>query len=512
MRFESGKRLALRVMAPAMLGVSLTCGAVAAWAADSGSPDLQNEVNELQQEVQQLKGELGQIKAQQAVAVPATPPPQTIGQHVGSVEKDLNDLKTDLSTNLGIQVHGLVDTSYGYNTNHPNTNGGSKGGVNCCANGGSVNQYRAFDVNANGFELEQFNLHIARTDTGGVGFVADLNFGQVANSIAASTRYSNNSLSLTSTSSSFFDPTQAYLTYTVPVGQGINLELGRFVTLLGAEVIPVYNNQNFNESRGLLFTLGEPLTHMGLRAVYAFNPNVSLTLGVNNGWDDIADNNDGASVEGELSLNPTSNISLVLNGIYGPEQVDRGNTQRWAIDPVATWHTPIPGLQVIGEYLYAQEGKPVSVVPQYSEQGNRFCNPISFSTFCTPAPGFTAGPSSGPFTINIPNSVSWTGAAGYIVYDWTPQIEFVARGEWFDDTDGARSGLRQVLGEVTGTINYKVPKVNGLLARLEYRLDQSNAKPFFGPDVIGGSGPNAGLPSHTYSGQDTFMADAIYSF
>lgn len=510
MRFERGRQLARGVTASALLGVALTLASAPSWAADATSPDLQTEVNELQQEVQQLKGELTQIKQQQTVAVPANPPPQTIGQHVGSVEKDVSDLKTDITTNLGIQVHGLVDTSYNYNTNHPDTSGGSKGGINCCSSGGSINQYRAFDVNANGFELEQFNLHIARTDTGGVGFVSDLNFGQVANSIAAATRYSNNSLSLTSTSSSFFDPTQAYLTYTVPVGTGINLELGRFVTLLGAEVIPVYNNQNYNESRSLLFTLGEPLTHTGLRAIYAFNPNISLTLGVNNGWDDVADNNDGASVEGELSLNPTSNISLVLNGIYGPEQVNRGNTQRWAIDPIATWHTPITGLQLIGEYLYADEGGPVAVTPQYSEQGNRFCNPVSITVpFCTTAPGFTTGPNG---TINILNSVSWTGAAGYIVYDWTPQVEFAVRGEWFDDSDGARSGLRQTLGEFTGTISYKVPKVNGLLTRLEYRLDQSSAKPFFGNSVIGGSGLNSTLPAHTYSGQDTFMADAIYSF
>jgi hypothetical protein len=259
----------------------------------------------------------------------------------------------------------------------------------------------------------------------------------------------------------------------------------------------------------LLFTLGEPLTHTGLRGTYAFNSNVSLTLGINNGWDDIADNNDQPSVEGELSLNPTSTTTLVLNGIYGPEQIDRGNTQRWAIDPIATWHTPITGLQLIGEYLYAEEGGPVSVVPQYSEQGNMFCqSQATGNTFCTPAPGFTSGPNS---TITTPNTVSWTGAAGYIVYDWTPQIEFVARGEWFRDSDGARSGLRQTLGEFTGTINYKVPKVNGLLTRLEYRLDQSNEKPFFGSNVFS-SGPYAGLPTHTYAGQDTFMADAIYSF
>ena len=266
----------------------------------------------------------------------------------------------------------------------------------------------------------------------------------------------------------------------------------------------------------MLFTLGEPLTHTGLRAIYAFNPNVSLTLGINNGWDDIADNNDGASVEGELSLNPTSTTSLVLNGIYGPEQVNRGNTQRWAIDPIATWHTPLPGLQLIGEYLFANEGGPVSVVPQYSEQGNMFCQSAATgNAFCTPAPGFThrSRMARSPRRIRLRGR----GAAGYVVYDLNSQLEFAARGEWFRDSDGARSGLRQTLGEFTGTINYKVPKVNGLLARLEYRLDQSNQKPFFGSNVFS-SGSVCGLADayllrtgHLHGRCDLFVLSASHS-
>ena len=161
-----------------------------------------------------------------------------------------------------------------------------------------------------------------------------------------------------------------YLTYTAPVGSGINLSLGRFVTLLGEEVIPVYNNFNYNISRDIIFGFGIPFTHTGLRGQYAFTDKIGLTLGVNNGWDDITDNNNGQTVEGELTLAPNANLSLVLNGIYGPEQVNHGNSQRWAIDPIATWHTPLTGLQLVGEYLYASEGGPVSVFPAYSSHGN----------------------------------------------------------------------------------------------------------------------------------------------
>src|ERR1019366_3293676 len=102
---------------------------------------------------------------------------------------------------------------------------------------------------------QQVHLPIGRDGT--VGFVTDLNFGQVASSISAVTHYSNTS----HVGPQWFDPTQYYLTYTAPIGSGISFEAGRFVTLLSAEIIPRYNNQNVNESRGLLFTLGEPLGH-----------------------------------------------------------------------------------------------------------------------------------------------------------------------------------------------------------------------------------------------------------
>jgi hypothetical protein len=187
---------------------------------------------------------------------PANAAPKTIGEHVAVVEQQLGDVRKNLSDNLGVHIHGLVDANYDYNFNQPNT-------TPILSSSGSVNQLREFDVDANSFTFQQFNLHTDRPAEGGVGFVTDLNFGKTAEILWASTHYSN---STTPTSTQQFDPTQAYLTYTVPVAKGINLQLGKFVTLLGEEVIPVYNNLNFNESRGLLFTFGEPLTHTGIRA------------------------------------------------------------------------------------------------------------------------------------------------------------------------------------------------------------------------------------------------------
>ena len=378
--------------------------------------ELSGEVSNLRKETVENTTEVKQL--QQAIVVtppPANASPKTIGEHVAAVEHDLGDVKKNLADNLGVHIHGLVDGTYDYNMNQPNT-------TPILSSSGRVNQLREFDQDANSFNLQQFNLHIDRTQDGGVGFVTDLNFGKTAEVLWASTHYSN---SLTPQSTQEFDPTQAYLTYTIPLGKGINMQAGKFVTLLGEEVIPVYNNVNFNESRGLLFTLGEPLTHTGVRAQYSFSDKIGLTMGVNNGWDDPSDSNDGKSVEGQLSITPTDSLSILVSGTYGAEQANHGNSKLGAIDPIVTWKTPLKGLQLIGEYLYASESAPIAVSAFPNSYGNQLTG-----------------------VSELFKSADWQGFAGYAVYDLNENIEFATRFEWFRDGQGVRSGLRQTLFEV----------------------------------------------------------------
>lgn len=448
---------------------------------------LSSEVGNLESTQTEASNEVKKI--QEAIAVappPAGAQPQTIGQHVSTIETALSDTRKNLAENLGVHIHGLVDAAYGYNINRPNSTGGLKGGSNSADVGGRVNQLRVFDQDANGFQLTQFNLHVDRQVEGGVGFVTDLNFGKTAEVVRSATRYSSSA----GFSTNQFDATQAYVTYTVPVGKGINLSAGKFVTLLGAEVIPTYNNLDYNESKSLLFGFAIPFTHTGVRAQYSFSERVGLTLGINNGWDAVSNNNNGQTMEGQLALTPSDSFSLLLNGIFGPEQVNHGNSKRGVFNPVVTWKTPLSGLTLIGDYDYGHEDGPVSAFPAFSAQGNSLAS---------------APPGAGG-SVTIPHGVDWQGFAGYVVYDVNEKIELATRGEYFRDSDGARTGLRQSLGEITETLNYKLAP--GLLARLEYRHDESSAKPFFSNNLV----PAIGLPSHTLAGQDTLGVAAIYSF
>ncbi|MGA7873813.1 MAG: outer membrane beta-barrel protein, partial [Candidatus Binatus sp.] len=393
---------------------------------------LSGQVSNLQKQSDDTTSEVKKIEAAMTVTVPAQADakPATIGEHVGLVEKDVGDIKKNLSDNLGISVHAMVDAGYEHNFNQPVNN---------------INAIRVFDED--GFQLTQGNLHIERDGT--VGFVTDLNFGQVANTLSGATRYSN----INHVGPEWFDPTQYYLTYTAPVGSGISFQAGRFVTLLGAETINTYNNLNFNETKSILFGYAIPFTHTGVRASYTFNDYVAFTGGLNNGWDNPASaNNGGPNYEGELALNnKDKSISLLINGIWGPNLVNpttglgQGNSNLGAINPVWTWKPSfVPNLTLQGDYVYGTQSGPV---------------------------------------VNG-HSGSWSGYAQYLVYDWTPSIETATRGEVFDDKDGSRTGTAQTLWEITQTLSYKIPEVTGLLARLEYRHDNSSQNYFFNNNFI----------------------------
>ncbi|MDB5108162.1 MAG: uncharacterized protein JWM69_1103 [Candidatus Binatus sp.] len=413
---------------------------------------LAGQMTNLQKETDDTKSEVKQIEQAIAVAAPKDPntKPVTVGEHVGVLETDFASLKKDLDDNLGIHVHGLVDAGYEHNFNQPN---------------GNTNVIRVFDQD--GFTLNQGNIHIDRTKEGGVGFVADLNFGQTANALSAATRYSNSN----PVGPQWFDPTQFYLTYTAPIGSGLNLQAGRFVTLLGVETINTYNNLNYNETKGLIFGFGIPFTHTGVRGSYAFNDYVSFTGGLNNGWDDpAAFNNGGPNYEGELAINnKDKSIALLLNGIWGPNLLGHSNSNLGAIDPVLTWKPFfIPNLTLASEVVY--------------------------------------GSNTGPVVNG--HSGSWLGASGYVVYDWTDRFETATRGELFQDKDGSRTGTAQTLWEITQTLSYKVPEVTGLLARLEYRHDNSSQNVFTNNNFVD---PATGL-QHLWHGQDTLSANMIYAF
>src|SRR5437867_5095552 len=242
-----------------------------------------------------------------------------------------------------------------------------------------------------------------------------------------------------------FDLQEAYGSYMFPLGSGLTLKAGKFVTLLGSEVIESPNNLNF--SRSFLFTFAIPLTHVGALLSYSPLPWLSLTAGPVVGWDVARDNNSRMSVMGQVAVSAVKDLALSLNWITGPEQAHQNSNPRTVLDFVAAY-TGIKNLTLAANVDYGWEEDEASLAASGTRKDN---------------------------------SASWWGWAGYVAYDWTEQLRTALRLEYFQDSDGIRTlavapGSRVELYEVTATVQYKIWK--GLVGRLEYRHDSADEKVF----------------------------------
>lgn len=134
-----------------------------------------------------------------------------------------------------------------------------------------------------------------------------------------------------------WDPVQAYLDVALPVGNGLRVRAGKFVTPFGYETInptttPLY-------SRGLLFTYLLPFTHTGAIATYALNDSWTIEGGVVRGWDDALEdkNDDGVSFYGGAVYTFADKKQvLALRGIAGPEYANDNQSTRTLIEALYT--------------------------------------------------------------------------------------------------------------------------------------------------------------------------------
>jgi hypothetical protein len=234
-----------------------------------------------------------------------------------------------------------------------------------------------------------------------------------------------------------FDLQEAYLSYKVPVGSGLTLKGGKFVTLLGYEVIESPNN--LNVSRSFLFTFATPLTHVGLLGSYPVTETLSMTAGPILGWDVATGRNGAPSGLGQIAYTGVKDLTTSVNFTVGPEKTGEQKNLRWLIDLVASY-TGIEGVTLGANVDVGQEED--------------------------------AAADGG--------SATWWGIAAYAAYDWTEKLRTAMRLEYFDDADGFRTGFGSSLGLVsaTATLQYKIWR--GLVGRLEYRHDQADEKVFSG--------------------------------
>ena len=366
---------------------------------------------------------------------------------VGLLDKQIAESKGALEKALGLSMGGFLDTSYQWSSNKPSIPNDISG--------------RYFDKDHNRWVFNYLHLYVEKPEKDwGVGFRVSGDFGRGGELLREATLWGK---SLHNEPSA--ELREAYLTTTIPVGEGIGVKGGLFVTTLGTEILPNPGAYNDNFSRSLLFNYAIPLRHLGVLFTYPVLKTLSINAGVVTGWDNPRDNNRQPSGMWGFSFTPIDQFALASNFIFGPEQSGNTGNQRFVMSHVATIK-PFDPLAIILEYSYGKE-------EQASLGGTR--------------------------------DAMWHGLAGIVSYGWTDRFSTALRGEVFKDRDGARLGgnfagthAEQTLAEVTLTGSYKFTKM--LLGRVEFRQDWAD-EAFFKKGA-----------SRADKHQTTLAAQLIYAF
>ena len=281
-----------------------------------------------------------------------------------------------------------------------------------------INQLRNYDFRGNSTHFSLGKIAIEHAP-GPVGFRLDVGFGETLNW--------NSSTERSPEAFRYFQ--QAYVSFKPKSFKGVQIDVGKFNTSVGAELIE--SNMNYNYSRSFLFAWGAPYYHSGIRTTI---PVGSFTGGfqVLQGWNSVYDNNSGKTF-GFTGAYAWKKVTWSNTYLVGPEKSHTNEGKRHLYDTVVSMN-PTDKFSSYIEFLYGRDG-------------------------------------------NIGGGASkWGGVAFAGQYRPTGKTAFATRFGFFKDAAGFSTGVVQNLKEVTLTADYKIQ--SWLLARGEFRNEWSN-QPFF---------------------------------
>jgi len=362
--------------------------------------------------------------------------------------------ETVMTAVSGTTISGYVSTSANW----------SPGTGNLLTTGQSYNQAAGKD----GFNLDHVSLSISKpVDEGewAAGYTTELWFGPDSAGLGSAV-VAGGDLAVK----------QAAVDLRVPVGNGIDIKMGLFDTIIGYEYGGLAGNPNWSRSLGWSI---EPTSHTGVLASYSINDIVSVMGGIAESYNAVpnvngvragqaaADESEktymaAISVTAPESLGALEGANLYMAVIDGLQQGGASQTDTTHVYAGLTVPTPVEGLSVGVAWDYRFNG----IVP-------------------TGALGNSAS--------------SWEMAlAGYISYAATEKLTVNYRADYGTGSEGAfgfargsiagldDEGTTKILAN-TVTLDYKLWE--NVTTRLETRWDHSLS----GSKYYGGQAAGAGV-------------------
>jgi hypothetical protein len=402
----------------------------------------------------------------------------------GEESKDLKKVVEDQGIYVetakpGIVLSGYVDAGYAYNF----------GGNNTVATRESVDGAAGSNFSLNAFKLA-LEKPLSTKNEWSAGFRTDLIYGQDANGIAANANTSANTAGSSTTSDLYVE--QAYVQLRAPVGNGLDFKVGKFVTILGYEVVERPANQNI--TYGNLFVNMIPVDHTGILASYKFNDIVDVKAGIVDGW-----NNNNGTVAGATGNNDAVGFLASINVTAPGGNANIQNALYYGLNPSNNQTSNA----VLGNATGTATNSPLWVYDIWGQWKPKFAgDKLSL--------GFNGDLGSYKTSVaGVENGTTWGGAALYAKYQFTKIFSLATRTDWIHTDDSQKFGVLGYAGQndiysFTATASFDVWE--NTLLRAEYRAD-------YGSEQLGLNAP-AGTPGlgRTHGIAHLVDLEVVYSF
>jgi len=348
-------------------------------------------------------------------------------------------------------ISGYVDTSAQWNLGTGNFNNPAYAYGGNAATGSTTKN--------DGFNLNAVELTIERDadakDGWGAGYLVQMVYGPDANALGTSSATSSIK------NNSDFNIRQAYVDLKAPVGNGLDIKVGVWNTLLGYEVFESGNNPNFTRSYG--YTM-EPTTHTGVLLSYQFADWLGVSAGVANTF--------GPAINGRAN-----NTNPVLIGNPTHAESYKAYTGSVSLTAPKDWGfiagSTLYGAVINGFNSGSANGPGLPATQTSFYVGSTMNTPlkqlklgISYDYAGVSAqPGYATAPGTAY------NHAAYQNATAlYATWQVTEKLSLNGRGEYFTESKvNTFGGLPSKVVAFTATAQYDLWK--NVISRLEARWD-----------------------------------------